>query len=260
MAGRIHVNPETGEPGKCSAKIACRFGEDAPHFEFENDARLYFEMKMEDGEEEARRVISVIDTAREFERADSKLRIAQQYNRPYPEDEEKALSEAREGARAKLAEQGLEPEDLIDHRRYSLRKLADIRAVVLRGKSAPSDAYLEKKVGTWDSKLDKVLAETADKNDAARDRAFFNLKLMILRELPTKSVLRNDRLNKSLSEDGTDYSKLQRIGQSIPGVSEAAQNRRAAKVAPGNEEEYISKALNRAADIFEKIDGIRARA
>ena len=40
---RIHVNPDTGKTGPCDAKIACRFGEDTPHFETEGEARAYYE-------------------------------------------------------------------------------------------------------------------------------------------------------------------------------------------------------------------------
>lgn len=40
----FHVNPETGEPGKCSAKKGnCPFGADEPHFESKAEARLHYE-------------------------------------------------------------------------------------------------------------------------------------------------------------------------------------------------------------------------
>lgn len=41
--GKIHVNPNTGEPGRCDAQIQCRFGNNTPHFENEVDARKHFE-------------------------------------------------------------------------------------------------------------------------------------------------------------------------------------------------------------------------
>jgi hypothetical protein len=40
-----HINPETGEPGKCRALIKCRFG-DAEHYDTEESARVAFETKM----------------------------------------------------------------------------------------------------------------------------------------------------------------------------------------------------------------------
>lgn len=38
-----HVNPQTGEPGKCTAEIQCRFGSDADHYTDEVSARQAFE-------------------------------------------------------------------------------------------------------------------------------------------------------------------------------------------------------------------------
>lgn len=38
-----HVNPSTGEPGRCSAKVQCRFGDSDSHYPDESAAREAFE-------------------------------------------------------------------------------------------------------------------------------------------------------------------------------------------------------------------------
>ncbi len=247
----IHVNPNTGEPGKCSAKIACRYGDDTPHFEHERDARLYYEIKMEDGEAAGRKVFDVVNSARDFRRADEQLRIAKHRG---TEAEAIRLAEERELAREQLEASGFEPQELIDSSRSALKNLSEIRTMVLQQKS-PSQSYLERKTKVWDRRLDRVLSETADRDPAARDRALFTLKLSVIRELPTKRILDHARLSKSLESDFNVAGRAQRIARAIPGVSEAGDNRRASKVLPGREEEYISSALDRAADFFEKVNG-----
>lgn len=45
--GKFHINPETGEPGPCSAKPGnCRFGQDDDHYTSSNDARKGYEAQM----------------------------------------------------------------------------------------------------------------------------------------------------------------------------------------------------------------------
>lgn len=250
----IHVNPNTGEPGKCSAKIACRYGEDTPHFEHERDGRLYFEIKMEDGEAAGRRVFDVVNAARDFRRADESIQMARHQRNDA--DEAKFTAE-REAARAKLASRGIRPEDVIDSNKRALKKITDIRTLVLRQKT-PSQSYLERKTKVWDSRLDRVLTETADRDDAARNRALFTLKLSVIRELPTKRILDHPRLSKALDSDFNVAGRAQRIAKAIPGVGEAMDNRRAAQVAPGRDEEYIASALDSAADFFEKVNAKKA--
>lgn len=46
MSDKFHINPETGNPNKCSAKSGnCPFGSDSEHFESKNEARAHFESK-----------------------------------------------------------------------------------------------------------------------------------------------------------------------------------------------------------------------
>lgn len=40
---KFHINPETGSPGPCSAKIQCRFGSDSEHFNSPDEARVAYE-------------------------------------------------------------------------------------------------------------------------------------------------------------------------------------------------------------------------
>lgn len=41
---KYHVNPETGEPGRCTAKVGnCLYGDSAPHFETKEAAHQHFE-------------------------------------------------------------------------------------------------------------------------------------------------------------------------------------------------------------------------
>lgn len=45
----FHLNPNTGEPGKCSASLkACPFGGESEHYESETAARRAFEASMDD--------------------------------------------------------------------------------------------------------------------------------------------------------------------------------------------------------------------
>lgn len=40
---KFHINPETGNPGTCSAKIQCRFGSDSEHYSSADEARVAYE-------------------------------------------------------------------------------------------------------------------------------------------------------------------------------------------------------------------------
>ena len=42
-----HINPETGEPGSCSATIKCPFGGSSEHYDTPNEARSAYEKTME---------------------------------------------------------------------------------------------------------------------------------------------------------------------------------------------------------------------
>ncbi len=44
---KFHINPETGEPGVCTALKQCRYGENAAHYESEEEARLGYESAQE---------------------------------------------------------------------------------------------------------------------------------------------------------------------------------------------------------------------
>lgn len=43
---RYHINPETGDPGICTAVVKCRFGGEGDHYPSSRDARQAFERKM----------------------------------------------------------------------------------------------------------------------------------------------------------------------------------------------------------------------
>lgn len=40
---KFHINPETGNPGPCSAKVKCRFGDDSEHYSSADEARTAYE-------------------------------------------------------------------------------------------------------------------------------------------------------------------------------------------------------------------------
>ena len=44
---RYHINPETGRPNQCTAKVQCRFGSDTQHFDSKEAARSGYEKQME---------------------------------------------------------------------------------------------------------------------------------------------------------------------------------------------------------------------
>lgn len=47
---RFHISPQTGEPGRCSARKACPFGGlDTDHYDSKKDARQAYEQHMESG-------------------------------------------------------------------------------------------------------------------------------------------------------------------------------------------------------------------
>lgn len=52
---KYHVNPETGNPGKCSAKIVCPFGGEENHFKSTTLARRAYELYHEEGRDSIRK-------------------------------------------------------------------------------------------------------------------------------------------------------------------------------------------------------------
>jgi hypothetical protein len=44
---KYHINPETGRPNQCTAKVQCRFGSEAQHFDSKESARAGYEKQME---------------------------------------------------------------------------------------------------------------------------------------------------------------------------------------------------------------------
>jgi hypothetical protein len=47
LMASYHVNPETGNPGVCRAKISCRFGDSDKHFDSKEAAREAYETEQE---------------------------------------------------------------------------------------------------------------------------------------------------------------------------------------------------------------------
>lgn len=44
---RYHINPETGRPNQCTAKVQCRFGSETQHFDSKESARAGYEKQMQ---------------------------------------------------------------------------------------------------------------------------------------------------------------------------------------------------------------------
>lgn len=44
---KYHINPETGRPNQCTAKVQCRFGSEVQHFDSKESARAGYEKQME---------------------------------------------------------------------------------------------------------------------------------------------------------------------------------------------------------------------
>jgi len=253
-SGQIHVNPETGEPGKCRANIACPYGKDAPHFEHERDARLYFEIKMEDGEEAGRKVFRVVDAGRAYRRAEEKI-VTAEYQKSQGKDMDNTIAELekkRDDAQAALEAEGLRPEQVVDGAKGKLKALKDIRKLVTEGKPA-SESYLDRKEDTWKQRLDKINSTVDSSDREARARALFNLKLSIIRELPTKRILEHEGMSRALDKDFL-AGRGQRIAQAIPGIGEAADNRKGASVDPGKLGEFNRSALDRAARFISSLN------
>lgn len=49
MSDSYHINPDTGRANKCSAKIRCRFGTDAKHYDSKESAQKAYESSMSSG-------------------------------------------------------------------------------------------------------------------------------------------------------------------------------------------------------------------
>lgn len=253
-AGQIHVNPETGEPGQCRANIACPYGKDAPHFEHERDARLYFEITMEDGEEQGRKVFRVVDAGRAYRRAKEKL-VTAEYQKSLGKDMDSTIADLkkqRDDAQAALKADGLNPEQVVDGAKGKLKALKDIRKLVTDGKPA-SESYLDRKEETWKQRLDKINSTVDPADKEARERALFNLKLSVIRELPTKRILEHSGMSKALSKDFS-AGLGQRIARAIPGIGEAADNRKGASIDPGKLDEFNQSALDRAAKFISSLN------
>lgn len=45
---KFHINPETGRPNQCTAKIKCRFGADTKHYASKDEARVGYEKDMKE--------------------------------------------------------------------------------------------------------------------------------------------------------------------------------------------------------------------
>lgn len=71
MAKRFHINPETGDPGKCRAKHSCPFGDlEREHYGSADEARAAYEKQMER------------EAAREAEAEESRRRHDEWLQRP----------------------------------------------------------------------------------------------------------------------------------------------------------------------------------
>lgn len=266
-AGQIHVNPQTGEPGKCRANVKCPYGDDAPHFEHERDARLYFEIAMEDGEEQGRKVFRVVDAARAFRRAEEKIemaksikarnldwRVAEWVKSQGAADVDSSivqLESQRDEALAALKADGLRPEQVIDVEKHKLKTVKDIHKLVTEGKPV-YESYLDRKEETWNQRLEKINNTVGYSDKTARDRALFNLKLSVIRELPTKRILEHEGMSRALDSDFL-AGRGQRIAQAIPGIGEASSNRRGASIEPGRTGDFNRSALDRAAQFISTL-------
>ena len=247
----FHINPETGEPGKCSAAEGnCPFKDVSEHFESMAEARDSYEKEMESREkyEELRSMAKdLIDTTLAL-RAELDERMKHKAADP----EWAGIKERVAAAKAKhqkvldrVAKEGLSPKDLIlgvdDNgnifnkaqlwrvRPYTASEYARMAGVPLRVGSdipMPGDATIARDRANW--KKDREEMEKFAPGSPEREAARVALVKRIARDVPTKYGL--DALQRTKLSDTEQMQVLR--GQA---VHKAIDKQRSAGIQNGKE-------------------------
>lgn len=95
---RYHINPKTGNPGICRAQYSCRFGSiDRDHFETKDQARAYFEQKMNDIQADEKEVIKSLESRLireeecDFDYIEFAVTSIKEWPKPWTENEKENL-------------------------------------------------------------------------------------------------------------------------------------------------------------------------
>lgn len=231
---KFHVNPETGEPGKCSAAEGnCPFKDVSEHFESAAEAREGYEKEMESREkyEELQKLSKdLIDTtlglrselderskhrASDPEWAGIKARVA-------------TAKDAHQKVLNRVSKAGLNARDLIlgvdDNgnifnraqvyrvRPYPPEKYIRMAGVPIRAGSdipMPGDATIAKDRANWEK--DKAELEALPAGSAEREAARVALVKRVVRDMPTKYAL--DSLERTKLPDADQIQLLR--GQAV---------------------------------------------
>lgn len=238
---KFHINPETGEPGKCSAAEGnCPYKDVSNHFDSAADARKGYEEEMEArakyeeltnlaGEliEKTLALRAVLDerqkhTAKDPEWADIRERAA-------------AAKKAHQKVLAKVEQQGLNARSLIlgvdtkgnifnKDQLYRVRpypgevytKMANVPIRPGSDLPVPGDAAIERSKKRWEK--EKAKLEELAFGSAEREAARKSLIRRIIKETPDKHAI---------TELKTDLSswEIQKLASSTPGVFEVSEMR-----------------------------------
>lgn len=267
----FHINPETGEPGKCSAAEGnCPFKDVSEHFESAAEARESYEKEMESEEkyEELKGLSKdLINTTLKL-RAELDERMKHKAADPEwgaIKDRVAAAKAAHQKVLDKVSSAGLTPKDLIlgvDNngnifnkaqlwrvRPYVAEEYTRMAGVPLRVGSKlpmPGDATIAKDRANWEK--DRAALEVLPAGSPEREAARVALVKRIARDVPTKYGL--DALQRTKLSDAEQMQVLR--GQA---VHKAIDKQRSAGIQNGKEAGvFVNRYIKSAQDFIDSFN------
>lgn len=277
---KFHINPETGNPGSCSAQTGnCPFGSDDEHYTSAEAARTAYEKQMDS---ESFSVVRDRDKVRAMKAIAQELidttlarkaaldaRKATVPGTPERKEASAKVAEtkaANEAAIAKTTALGRTPKSFIygvDHngaiynnaqlhriRPYADEDYARLAGVKITADSSfamPGDDWISRREAAWEKGLERLKAKEFATPEAKR-RAQNTLIRNVIKELPDKHAV--EKLDKVAKLN--DFTAA-RIYQVSPGVGEVAEIRQKAGVRQQDGAVFAERAVARASKFIEKI-------
>lgn len=277
---KFHINPDSGNPGSCSAQAGnCPFGSDDEHYTSEDAARAAYERQMDS---ESFSVVRDRDRVRAMKAIAQELidttlarkaaldaRKATVPGTPERKTASKKVAEtkaANEAAIAKTTALGRTPKSFIygvDHngkiynnaQLHRIRPYADEDYSRLAGVEVsadsplpmPGDDWINRREAAWEKGLERLKSMTFETPEAKR-RVQNTLIRNVIKELPDKhAVEKLDEVAKL-----NDFT-ARKIYQVSPGVGEVAEIREKAGVRQQDGAVFAERAVARASKFIEKI-------
>ncbi len=277
---RFHINPETGNPGSCSAREGnCPFGSDDEHYTSEVAARQAYEKQMDSESFSTFRDKNSVKSMKAIaqELIDTTLArhealVARRATAPGTPERKEASQKvaetraANENAIAKTTALGLTPKSFIygvDHtgaifnkaqlhriRMYPEEDYSRLAGVEVSADSPlpmPGDDWISRREIAWEKGLAKLKAAEFS-TPAAKRRAQDTLIRNVIKELPDKQAAGKLSEVAKLNE----FTAI-RVYQVTPGVAEVAEIRAKAGVSQQNGAVFAERALARASKFIEKV-------